>query len=118
MAARVTTLNFISDAKAARCSRDGCYDEDMISGLAERLKRLEQSSVIVFHDMGSHGPAYWRRYPRRFSIDDKCLQTQRHRSLSHDNVYHTALGALGLRNAFYQRNLDLIGPCWRINQAQ
>jgi lipid A ethanolaminephosphotransferase len=57
-------------------------------------------------------------YRQRYSVDDQCLQKQRRRSLTHDTFYHTVLGALGLRNTFYKQDLDLIGPCRGINQAQ
>lgn len=53
-------------------------------------------------------------YRRRFSVDDACLQAELHRSLTHDTVYHTVLGALGVRNAHYKRELDLLGSCWGI----
>lgn len=215
VASRVRTLNFLGGATAVQCGKDGCYDEDMISGLAEKLKSIERSGIIVFHDMGSHGPAYWRRYPPRFEqfrpvcrtselwtcshealvntydntilhtdhvlaeqirlldslsafadtlliyvsdhgeslgehglylhgapyafapeeqtrvplliwmsegyrqhyiVEEKCLRAERHRSLTHDVIYHTVLGALGLRNADYRPDLDLVGACWRIHQ--
>ena len=43
--------------------------------------------------------------------DETCLRSQRHAVISHDNVYHTVLGALGLLNDAYRRNLDLITSC-------
>lgn len=216
VAARIKTKNYIANAKAVGCVQDGCYDEDMIADLSETLRDLRQNSVIVFHDLGSHGPSYWRRYPerfakfkpdcrtselwrcsveslvnaydnsilytdyvlaerirllkslsdridslliyisdhgeslgerglylhgapyalapieqtrvpyliwmsegyrRRFSVDDACLRSRRQSQLSHDTVYHTVLGALGLRNGFYQVALDLFGRCEPTPQA-
>jgi lipid A ethanolaminephosphotransferase len=56
-------------------------------------------------------------YRQRYSIDDKCFRYQQHRPLTHDTVYHTVLGSLGLRNTFYKHDLDLIGSCWGIHQT-
>ena len=74
VAARVTTVNFIGDAKASGCGKNGCYDEDMVSGLAAQLNELKQNSVIVFHDLGSHGPAYWLREVQACVSDKRTLE--------------------------------------------
>jgi lipid A ethanolaminephosphotransferase len=49
--------------------RDGeCLDEAMLTGLEQRLdalppERRARGVVLVLHQMGSHGPAYYRRSP-------------------------------------------------------
>lgn len=41
-------------------------DEILLQNFSTRLK--PQNQVIVLHQQGSHGPAYYRRYPQEFSI--------------------------------------------------
>ncbi|MDT8282084.1 MAG: phosphoethanolamine--lipid A transferase, partial [Gammaproteobacteria bacterium] len=48
------------------CKGDMCYDEVLFNGLDEYVKKLHGDAVIVLHALGSHGPAYYRRYPERF----------------------------------------------------
>ena len=53
------------------CDGGECHDEVMLDKLAERLNKLpaEQRSkgvVLVMHQMGSHGPAYYKRTPQAF----------------------------------------------------
>lgn len=48
------------------CTKDECYDERMLIGLEERIAAAKNDLVIVLHQKGSHGPAYWRRYPAKF----------------------------------------------------
>ena len=55
-------------APAARCSEGECFDEALLAGLDARLAALPASArdrgvLIVLHQMGSHGPAYWKRSP-------------------------------------------------------
>ncbi len=46
------------------CGSDGCYDGALIPELEKQIAALDgQDAVIVLHLMGSHGPAYYRRYP-------------------------------------------------------
>lgn len=42
------------------------FDEILIEGLAERIRSASKDMVVVMHMMGSHGPAYWKRYPAAF----------------------------------------------------
>ena len=70
--ARVETLPLLASRKAAWCGEDGeCLDDIVVDTLAEHLKRAPvQDRVVVIHQMGSHGPAYFKRYPpayRRFT---------------------------------------------------
>ncbi len=50
-----------------RHCRDGeCHDEVLVDSLRHHLRTLRRDTVIVLHQKGSHGPAYWRRYPPEF----------------------------------------------------
>lgn len=48
------------------CAGDECYDERLLAGLPELIRTAKKDLVIVLHQKGSHGPAYWKRYPSRF----------------------------------------------------
>ena len=50
------------------CSSGECFDEIMLHNLDDRLRevsyeKLSRGAVIVMHQMGSHGPAYYKRSP-------------------------------------------------------
>ena len=51
--------------------RDGrCLDEGLLAGLDERLGKLKGSrgtQLMVLHQLGNHGPSYFRRYPSAFA---------------------------------------------------
>jgi lipid A ethanolaminephosphotransferase len=42
------------------------FDGVLVDGLDARIAKLERDTVIVLHMMGSHGPAYWKRYSESF----------------------------------------------------
>jgi lipid A ethanolaminephosphotransferase len=48
------------------CTADGCRDESLLEGLRERLSLIKKDTVIVLHQLGNHGPAYFARYPEEF----------------------------------------------------
>ena len=50
------------------CDGDECLDEALLTGLDQRLAALPDAQrargvVLVLHQMGSHGPAYYKRSP-------------------------------------------------------
>ncbi len=53
------------------CSDGECFDEVMLRDLDQRIAALDpvraaRGVVLVMHQMGSHGPAYFRRTPAAF----------------------------------------------------
>ena len=53
---------------SAFCRADECYDEVLLEGLQERLDRADRDLVVVLHQKGSHGPAYYLRVPEAFKV--------------------------------------------------
>ncbi len=57
---------------AGLCSEGRCLDEGLLSGLDQRLANAAKpgappTQLMVMHQLGNHGPAYFRRYPRAFA---------------------------------------------------
>ena len=48
------------------CRSDECYDEILLHGLQPYLDQQQDDTVVVLHMKGSHGPAYFKRYPPSF----------------------------------------------------
>ncbi len=57
-----------SDATHATLCNDlgSCYDELMLIGLEEKLRARTGDIFLVLHLKGSHGPAYYKRYPKAY----------------------------------------------------
>ncbi len=54
------------------CAGDQCLDEVLLSGMDQVLRDRKGNLLVVMHQLGSHGPAYFKRYPpasRRFQPD-------------------------------------------------
>ena len=50
------------------CHGGECYDEILLHGLQAHIDGLTGDAVIVLHMNGSHGPAYYKRYPAAFEV--------------------------------------------------
>ncbi|MCY1273496.1 Phosphoethanolamine transferase EptA [compost metagenome] len=63
---RVAQENLSRRSDPAFCGDGECHDEILLDDLQAYIDRLQGDSVLVLHQMGSHGPEYRKRYPRRF----------------------------------------------------
>lgn len=62
-------INFASmtDQKNSPLCKNGeCLDEIFLGELDKKLSATKKNSVIVLHQLGSHGPSYYLRYPEKF----------------------------------------------------
>lgn len=208
--ARIRHISYADSVGRGACSAAPCHDEVLLEGVGARLHGLHHDTVIVLHALGSHGPAYYQRYPPQFevfapachssslqrcsaaevtnaydntiiyadhvlaeaidrlrgaqdevdsvllyasdhgeslgerglylhglpyrfapdtqkhvpmllwmsngyatrrSLDKQCLNRQARAPVSHDNIYHTVLGAAGVRNGSYDAALDILATC-------
>jgi lipid A ethanolaminephosphotransferase len=63
-----TVYKSFSEANDPRfCKANECLDEGMVDQLDGWLKNVKQDSVLVLHQLGSHGPAYSQRHPPAFT---------------------------------------------------
>ena len=49
------------------CSAGQCLDEGLLQGLEQRLATAQGTQLLVLHQLGNHGPSYFRRYPPPFA---------------------------------------------------
>ncbi len=67
--ARIPTVDLSTAKDSAHCTAYGCFDEVMSVNLVQRVQTLRKEKpssagiVIVMHQLGSHGPAYYKRSP-------------------------------------------------------
>lgn len=61
------TLEDVSNAKdTALCNSQECYDDILLKNLQSFIDNLQHDTVLVLHQMGSHGPEYFKRVPKAF----------------------------------------------------
>ena len=213
---RIKHLNVSPGDNINFCKGAECYDMVLISKLQQAIKKKKKNMVIVMHQVGSHGPAYFLRTPeefqkfkpfchtnqlqecsqqeiinaydntilytdhvlsavidfldsrknvldasmlyvsdhgeslgennlylhgipyfmapeeqthvpmilwlsnnfaKRFSIDKTCLQNKRQERLSHDNLFDSMIGMLGVQTSIYQRERDIFDSCRGANST-
>ncbi len=62
---RVKTQKIETNEVNPLCDGEYCYDEALLKPLSVKLSKLtHENTLIVLHMIGSHGPTYFKRYPK------------------------------------------------------
>lgn len=76
---RVPTEDTSHGTNELLCPGGECRDEVMLDPLRRRVSAARRDTVVVLHMNGSHGPAYFRRYPDSFkAFSPTCETSQLH----------------------------------------
>ncbi|WP_460158383.1 phosphoethanolamine transferase [Pseudomonas sp. S3_E11] len=63
---RVTVQDVSNLKDPTLCASSECRDEILLQGLQHFIDTLDKDTVLVLHQMGSHGPEYFKRYPKEY----------------------------------------------------
>ncbi|WP_110655784.1 phosphoethanolamine transferase [Salinicola halimionae] len=63
---RVTSIKMDASTHQPGCTKNECFDDSLREALEDRTKDLKKNTVIVLHEMGNHGPSYYKRYPKAY----------------------------------------------------
>tara|TARA_B110000438_G_scaffold247074_1_gene249028 strand:- start:4381 stop:6063 length:1683 start_codon:yes stop_codon:yes gene_type:complete len=62
---RVKSIKIPTDKSDLLCDGEYCFDEALLRPLKDKLNNLSHdNTLIVLHMIGSHGPTYYKRYPK------------------------------------------------------
>ncbi|AMO36507.1 hypothetical protein AC731_005885 [Thauera humireducens] len=90
------------------CEGERCLDEALLESSRALLRDAKGDLVLVLHQLGNHGPAYFRRYPDRFrrftpTCDDEDLS-----KCSREQIANSYDNALLYTDHVLARNIDLL----------
>ncbi len=68
------------------CNNHECRDEILLQGLEGFIDSLDKDTVLVLHQMGSHGPEYFKRYPKAFETFTPVCESNALNNCSRDSI--------------------------------
>jgi lipid A ethanolaminephosphotransferase len=86
-----------------------CRDEGMLFGLQEYIDGHPQGDiVIVLHQMGNHGPAYYKRYPKNFALFAPTCETNQLEECTNDAIGNSYDNAIVYTDYFLDKVITLL----------
>jgi lipid A ethanolaminephosphotransferase len=100
------------DYKSAQVNPDcdiECRDIGMLTGLQEYIDSHEQGDMlIVLHQMGNHGPAYYKRYPKAFERFTPVCETNQMEQCSKEQINNAYDNAILYTDYFLSKVIGLL----------
>ncbi|MCG2634186.1 MAG: phosphoethanolamine--lipid A transferase [Gammaproteobacteria bacterium] len=86
-----------------------CRDEGMLSDLQEYIDSHPQGDIfIVLHQMGNHGPAYYKRYPKEFETFRPTCKTNHLDDCSDEEIANAYDNAILYTDYFLSKTIALL----------
>jgi len=105
---RVPHEDFSNRQVPGLCSDGECYDGILVHGLQAHLNSAHGDAVIVLHMKGSHGPAYYKRYPPSFEAYTPVCRTAQLDSCTQESIVNTYDNTLRYTDHVLSEVIDLL----------
>ena len=93
------------------CEEDECRDEGMIIGLDDYIQKSKGKDIlIILHQMGNHGPAYYKRYPKRFEKFTPVCKTNQLEKCTQEEVSNAYDNAILHTDYFLSEVINFLKP--------
>ena len=88
-----------------------CRDEGMLVGLDEYIKKNQGKDIlIVLHQMGNHGPAYYKRYPKEFEKFTPVCKSNQLEECTQEEVSNAYDNAILYTDYFLSKVINFLKP--------
>ncbi len=108
VALRVQYEDFKTSQANTQCDIE-CRDVGMLDGLQEYIDAHTQDDIlIVLHQMGNHGPAYYKRYPESFEKFTPVCETNQLEQCSEEQINNAYDNVILYTDYFLSRVIELL----------
>lgn len=107
VADRIGSEDFRDPRRNPICDPE-CRDVGMLDGLQEYVNQQTGDVLIVLHQMGNHGPAYYKRYPESFEKFRPACRSNEFEKCSREEINNAYDNAILYTDYFLSRVIDFL----------
>ena len=109
VALRIPFEDYSTPATNPVCSDGECRDEGMLAGLDHYIDQHPGRDIlIVLHQMGNHGPAYYKRYPKEFEMFQPVCRTNQLEECTRQEIVNAYDNTLLYTDYFLSKVIGLL----------
>ncbi|MGF6234206.1 lipid A ethanolaminephosphotransferase [Leclercia sp. 1548] len=90
------------------CKDNSCIDDVNLWRLDDMLDGVKQDTVLVIHLMGSHGPAYYERYPAQYRHFTPTCDTNEIQDCTHQALMNTYDNTILYTDSVVSKTIDAL----------
>lgn len=110
VANRIDYEDYRSNKNNTICDNE-CRDEGMLVGLNKYIeKNKDKSILIILHQMGNHGPAYYKRYPKAYEKFTPVCKTNQLEQCTQEEVSNAYDNAVLYSDYFLSKTINFLKP--------
>ncbi|WP_137111631.1 phosphoethanolamine transferase [Rhodobacter sp. SY28-1] len=94
-----------------------CIDGVFLKRLQEKADTITKNTVIVLHQIGSHGPSYWLRYPADRELFKPACKTPELTECSTEEIVNAYDNTIAYTDYFLAQVIDLLDASDRVVPA-
>jgi len=107
VADRVTYEHYKTNANNTICD-DECRDKGMLVGLEDVIAKSNKDILIVLHQMGNHGPAYYKRYPKAYEKFTPVCKTNQLEECTEEEISNAYDNAIVYTDYFLSKTISFL----------
>ena len=89
--------------------QDECRDEEMLNGLDSYIQKSDDKNIlIVLHQMGNHGPEYYKRYPKSFEKFTPVCKSNQLEQCSKEQINNAYDNAILYTDYFLSKTINFL----------
>lgn len=104
-------------ADGAEFCQPECTDEVFLKALQVKAATITEDTVIVLHQIGSHGPSYWLRYPAERELFFPACRTPELTECSTEEIVNAYDNTIAFTDWFLAQVIDLLDAQDRVTPA-
>lgn len=109
VALRVSYEDYKTSANNPNCEEGECRDKGMLVGLDKFITQNSTKDIfIVLHQMGNHGPAYYKRYTKKFEKFTPVCKTNQLEQCSQEEISNAYDNAILYTDTFLTNTIHLL----------
>lgn len=109
VATRIGEQDYRTNKFNTICTDGECRDEGMLVGLDKFIEQNKDKDVlIVLHQMGNHGPEYYKRYPKAFEKFTPTCKTNQLESCSKEQISNAFDNAILYTDTFLSKTINFL----------
>lgn len=94
-----------------------CIDAVFLKNLQDKADTITKNTVIVLHQIGSHGPSYWLRYPPERELFKPACHTPELTECSTEEIVNAYDNTIAYTDWFLAQVIDLLDASDRVIPA-